>query len=156
MAKAKSSKHGARKQRHAVKSPRQREALETLEEVKARVPKGTKISERLVDLIATELESDMTLHEAKLLIHFGQIAWNLAVEPEIAREQLERLSGPQEARAAAYQIIARLKERKLALFPNDRRLVVATDAQEQRPGQFYFTAGALGNEDGSGRPPRVR
>lgn len=115
---------------------------------------GGKITEKLLKLFEDEVNEDTDLDEAKGLILMAAVAWNLAVEPEIGKEMRKRLFAglPAEARAAIRAHLEQMKQRKLALFPEDLRFVMRTDAHLQSDGDFYFTAAAAGYEDGSGRP----
>ena len=121
---------------------------------------GGKISEKLIDLFQDEVNGDTDLQAAKGLIMLAAIAWNLAVEPEVGvGEQMRRtLLGvlPPEAQTAAQAHIEQMKQRKLSLFPKDRRLVMQTDAHLQNDGESDFTAAAAGYEDGSGRAYKSR
>jgi hypothetical protein len=114
---------------------------------------NSKISDKLFELIRGDLYQDADIDEAGQLLCMGAIGWNLAVEPELGEQQRQGVLGrlPADERPAADALIARLQKRKLALFPQDLRLIMQTEVHLQSDGAYYFAASALGNEDGSGR-----
>lgn len=154
MGKASFRKRLAREQREAMKSLQSSVAAQGLELEAWRPGRtGGKISEKLIDLFQDEINEDTDLQAAKGLILMAAIAWNLAVEPEVGEEMRRTLFAalPPEAQTGAQAHLEQMKQRKLELFPKDRRLVMQTDAHLQSDGEFYFTAAAAGYEDGSGR-----
>jgi hypothetical protein len=112
-----------------------------------------RISGRLIDLFLDELDEDTDLHTARVWMDMARIAWNMTVEPEEGEDERQRMLNhlPFHAREDADAILGDLRARKLELFPGDLRLVVSTAVDARSDGSFYFTAAALGFEDGSGR-----
>jgi hypothetical protein len=154
MGKASFRKRLAREQREAMKSLQTSVAAQGFD-LQAWRPghTGGKITEKLLQLFEDGVNEETDLQAAKALILMAAIAWNLAVEPEVGEEMRRRLFAglPPAARAGAQAHLEQMKQRKLTLFPDDRRLVMQTDAHLQSDGDFYFTAAAAGYEDGSGR-----
>jgi hypothetical protein len=154
MGKASLRKRLAREQREAMKSLQTNVAAQGFDLQAWRPGRtGGKISEKLLKLFEDDVNEDTDLTAAKALILMAAVAWNLAVEPEVGEEMRRRLFAdlPAGAHADAQAHLEQLKQRKLALFPEDRRLVMQTDAHLQSDGDFFFTAAAAGYEDGSRR-----
>jgi hypothetical protein len=155
MGKASFRKRLAREEREALKSLQASMGAQghDLQAWRPGLGTGGKISEKLITLFEDLLHEDVALPEAKAMIRLAAVAWNLAIEPEIGegeREQLLADLAP-EAQAAAQANLEQMTQRKLALFPQDRRVVFKTDAHLLSDGDFYFTAAAVGHEDGSGQ-----
>jgi hypothetical protein len=151
MGKSKLRKRLAREQRAAINGLRERVAASGIGQLplRERPPPG-KISVRLLDLVTEELQDVADIDSAKALIGLCAIGWNMAADPTVGEEQraelLRRL--PPEGRADAHQLLARVKERKLELFPEDLRVVVRTEAHRQADRSFFYTAAAVGYEKG--------
>jgi hypothetical protein len=153
MGKAKSRKRVAREQAAVLKAMNAGLAARGYEVQGGAGPGNSRISDKLFELIRDDLYQDSDVEEARQVLCMAGIAWNLAVEPEVGEHQRQGLHNrlPPDVRNAANALIARLKERKLALFPRDLRLIIQTEVRLQSDGGFYFAASALGNEDGTGR-----
>ena len=154
MAKKKSRKAGAHERRKALEEMHTHmQANGYLQGRQLRPSKTGRISERLIDLIMEELDEETDLRTARMLIDLARIAWNLTVEPKEGEEQRQAMRNhlPPDAREFVDEVVEDFKARKLELFPKDLRLVVSTAVHRQSDGGFYFTAAAIGLDDGSGR-----
>lgn len=122
--------------------------------------RGRKLSVALGELIRPYLEDGIRVDEYRSLVTIGALAWNIAVLPDtISDEWLQSLlreAGVSDT-LSFRGLLEELKERRLRLFPNDRRFIVRTEVHEQSDGTFYLAVaaaaideGAAGNEAESG------
>jgi hypothetical protein len=117
-------------------------------------PGNSRISDKLIELIRDDLYQDSNVEEPA-----SCCAWQASAGISPSSLRWASVSGracrhgslPPDGRNAADAPIARLKERKLALFLRNLRLIMQTEVRLQSDGGFCFAASALGNEDGTGR-----
>jgi len=109
-------------------------------EVAVRKPGTVPTSEPLLAVAQPLLERSDDMEEARLAVQAAAMAWNLALEPQESREALIRqlaeeacYDDPRE-RSRAKRTLRMLVDRKLALFPDDGRVIVDFDLTETPEG----------------------
>jgi len=105
----------------------------------------SRLSERLVDLIATYREDGVAPERYEMLIGAAATAWNLSLLPEAERpealRQSFRCAEVRDVESAAEVIVA-LMRRKEHLFPGDQRTIVSWEVSEL-DGQCHVTVASL-------------
>ncbi len=108
-----------------------------------------KISERLIELIGPELLRSVSPQDRESLVILAAIAWNLGScelkqSPEEADTLRQLLEEKPEMGELSDQLVEPMVQRRLALFPDDMRIVV--NASVSRHGdQFRVNAAAVCN-----------
>lgn len=113
--------------------------------LRANNPEGIKISPSLVELIDPYTDENTSLEELKVLVSAGTLAWNLAILPEAARDEgMEQIIEEIEDEGAELfvTLIEELTERKLALFPDDLRVITGWDVRKKN-GQHFVMVSAI-------------
>ena len=93
-------------------------------------------------MIEPYMEETKDIHEYRNLVDMGVMAWNAYLLPPEERKDfiastLERLPPP--AAKDLRHVLRQLMVRKMALFPDDRRYIVAVDVKEV-PDGYYLSA----------------
>lgn len=105
-----------------------------------------KISVALSDLIEPYVAHDLTIEEFRSIVGVGTFAWNLAVRPDLMSRDRPRRTPEDgvvnETELFVDDLIDKLRERKLQLFPDDQRLIMDTQVYTQPDGSFYLMAAA--------------
>lgn len=97
--------------------------------IQTNVSPDHKISEALYDVIAPWLNEEETLDELKVLVSIGSLAWNAsfnegATARDKARPVLKTLKADVSTKLTVRQMMLAMIERKLRLYPDDRRVIV--------------------------------
>src|SRR5258705_8939873 len=105
-------------------------------------PGDRKISASLYTLVEPYLDGDESLQQVQVLVGLCVLAWNIAntqgtKREGLLRETMEEFRG--KGIEALEGLIGKLTQRKIDLFPDDRRLVVSWEVREDR-GRFYISA----------------
>lgn len=121
----------------------------------ARNFKGPATSVVLWELIQPYAEEATSLEKYRKLVAFGEVAWNWAVEPDLypherIKDIFRQAGMSSDDLDGAYQALNELKERKMRLFPEDRRLIVNTEVHVQDDGSYYLAAAAVAYEEPAG------
>jgi hypothetical protein len=105
----------------------------------------SRLSERLVDLIAPYREDGFTPERYELLISAAAMGWNLSLLSETERpEALRKCFRRAKVRdvEGVAQVIISLMRRKEQLFPDDDRPIVSWEVSES-DGQWHVTVASL-------------
>jgi hypothetical protein len=100
--------------------------------IQSNVNPDHKISQGLLNVIAPWLEEEGALDELKVLVSIGSLAWNAsfnegATARDKARPVLKTMKADVSAKLTVRQMMLTMIERKLALHPDDRRLIVESE-----------------------------
>lgn len=122
---------------------------------------GPKLSQRIWELIEPYGDGVHDDEMAKRLVDTGILAWNLALFPADERqiemkEMVRKLSrGDAELYAAGISMFSALIERKLALFPDDGRMVAEYELLPTETGWHLNVAALMSPDDydGGNQPP---
>ena len=103
--------------------------------VRSNLPDEEKISNALSKILASEVEGQISLEEYRHHANAIVMAWNLTLLPP--QEQATTLKNLEAFAAAgsggsgkdAVALVERLMQKKLAMFPDDKRYIVSHDLQ---------------------------
>lgn len=102
----------------------------------------TKLSERLVELVAPFRQTETNRDEYEVLMKLASVAWNLALFSAVDRDSaLSRAVGELsvESRVALLELVAR----KEAMFPEDRRFIAGVQVTDRGAGQLHVTVASI-------------
>lgn len=120
-------------------------------------PSRPKVSASLAEVIDPYIKDGMPLEQFRKCLLLGVIAWNCTVLPEdkaqdLMREVLQETDPS--LRQDVQDVVTALRQRKLRLFPEDRRLISDAEGRKQADGTLYITAVAIDPERRGPRPAK--
>ena len=125
-------------------------------------PRGQiKISAAIIRMMEPYDPEDLELDQYRILVRACTLAWNMAVVEQFAdrsrpqvRDTLARTHA-KAARSGIDSLLKELQERKVLLFPEDRRFIIETVVQPLGSGQRRLLAGStpLDNVVGTANAP---
>ncbi len=106
-----------------------------------------KVSDTLLEFalpLLEDLPTRPTPDKVEKILKIASLGWNVAIEPELARTlpDAEDPADPENPEVLAFKILANLALRKLALYRNDRRLIVLDAVRPGLPGELRISAQA--------------
>lgn len=111
-------------------------------------PHGSKVSERLVELVRPYLEDSMSRTEYEVLVGLGALAWNLSLLPtEDRQSELRRiglaLNAEPHMQGRTAELVQEFQRRKELLFPSDDRMVLEWEVEDRGCGRYLVLAASL-------------
>jgi hypothetical protein len=120
--------------------------------------KAGKISQALVSMMEDEIPDDAPLEEYRSCLDFVVIAWNLSlVGPQQMADAIGKIVAGfnRDAIQEFTQLIQHLIDKKLLIFPNDRRFIVSHEVFEEN-NSFRISAAALSPDSQSKPDPSMQ